>query len=609
MKLIHLYGSFDYFGFFLILSFVFISSFFIYSANKKYQVPLRISIALCTTTIFFVLFGAKLFTISSEQWLVFFKEGKIPSTDKLTILGALAFIPIGVWVGKKIFQINIPVLDLIAIPLPLGMAIQRLGCFFAGCCYGTTSDHIWAVSYSPYTTAHIHYYNQHLLQNFSDFTPALHPIPLYLILICLVNTIILYFLRDKFSSKGSLFILSISLFIAARCFIEFYRDPSTNGEFGIIWLGLKKIQWFLLISFLFCISLIIYREKKHATTFNSYVFQSSSYKKLFFGLSFIISVITLTHHWFTPLELSCFFLFTTSALFTTIGTYFSEKKVHDIYLLKYAYITGSVLIILPLTAQIAFNNDKDTKPFSYHEVSIGGATTQNFSHYHNHALAEPHQDCNGSTYYSYTYPAKYTHNTYWFGGSYKLNNVMGNYQKFHRGVSLAAAIDSDNDPDHKDQFGKSSTLYDISGNLGFDFKALGIEVGAHLGNNRKPNIQTGLEKNSMSAGKPVFRFLPKAALRIGFPKYIYFDGRVGMQIFGINGLQYPVEIGVATGLGINNGSYIRTAFDPKNLNLCLGAKYIFNNGLGVEANLAENFQYKNYTFNFSTSYLFLNTKK
>ena len=38
--------------------------------------------------------------------------------------------------------------DIAAVSLPLGHFLGRIGCFFAGCCYGKTCDLPWAVTFN-----------------------------------------------------------------------------------------------------------------------------------------------------------------------------------------------------------------------------------------------------------------------------------------------------------------------------------------------------------------------------------------------------------------------------------------------------------------------------
>jgi phosphatidylglycerol:prolipoprotein diacylglycerol transferase len=65
--------------------------------------------------------------------------------DGKTIVGALAGGYLFGELTKKLAGVRFSTGDALAVALPVGQAIGRLGCFFGGCCYGTTSGLPWAV--------------------------------------------------------------------------------------------------------------------------------------------------------------------------------------------------------------------------------------------------------------------------------------------------------------------------------------------------------------------------------------------------------------------------------------------------------------------------------
>ena len=65
--------------------------------------------------------------------------------DGKTIVGALAGGYLFGELTKRLAGVKFSTGDALAVALPVGQAIGRLGCFFAGCCYGTTSTLPWAV--------------------------------------------------------------------------------------------------------------------------------------------------------------------------------------------------------------------------------------------------------------------------------------------------------------------------------------------------------------------------------------------------------------------------------------------------------------------------------
>lgn len=122
------------------------------------------------------------------------------------ILGALlaAFIYI------KIKKLNFwKYIDVVAIGVPLGHAIGRIGCYLAGYHLGKETTVPWAVNYMG---------------------QLLHPIPLYEIIALLGIFGLMFSLRKKKFFDGALFSIYILSYAVIRFFLDFLRaDPTYFG--------------------------------------------------------------------------------------------------------------------------------------------------------------------------------------------------------------------------------------------------------------------------------------------------------------------------------------------------------------------------------------------
>ncbi len=107
----------------------------------------------------------------------------------------------------------------------LGQAIGRLGCFSAGCCYGTESHAAWAATFT-----------NPIAQAFSG-TPLgipLHPVQLYNTLANLTVMGLLLLARTRRSFQGQVFALYFMAEGLGRTLTETWRG---DGDRGIGWLG------------------------------------------------------------------------------------------------------------------------------------------------------------------------------------------------------------------------------------------------------------------------------------------------------------------------------------------------------------------------------------
>jgi phosphatidylglycerol:prolipoprotein diacylglycerol transferase len=113
--------------------------------------------------------------------------------------------------------------DVFAPGIALGHVIGRFGCFFAGCCFGKSTNVPWAITFTdPFAAANVG----------TPLNVPLHPTQLYeagaelLILILLLTT-------EKLGRKfaGRTFWLYMLLYSVSRYFIEFYRGDE-RGSVG-----------------------------------------------------------------------------------------------------------------------------------------------------------------------------------------------------------------------------------------------------------------------------------------------------------------------------------------------------------------------------------------
>jgi len=153
------------------------------------------------------------------------------------ILATVAFF----W---RVRRLKLPLartLDCLTPALALGQAIGRLGCFSAGCCYGTASSEPWAVTFSDPNA------------QFLSGTPLavpLHPVQLYTFLANLLVMASVLVLRRHRRFKGQ---VSGSYFILegiGRMVTEHWRGDLDRGFLlGLPWLSTGRLTSLLFILF------------------------------------------------------------------------------------------------------------------------------------------------------------------------------------------------------------------------------------------------------------------------------------------------------------------------------------------------------------------------
>ena len=90
--------------------------------------------------------GAKIPFLGDHGWGAFY-DGTVWFADGKTILGGIAGGYAAVELVKWIANIRTRTGDTFALPVAVAVAIGRIGCFVAGCCYGRVTTMPWGVSF------------------------------------------------------------------------------------------------------------------------------------------------------------------------------------------------------------------------------------------------------------------------------------------------------------------------------------------------------------------------------------------------------------------------------------------------------------------------------
>jgi phosphatidylglycerol---prolipoprotein diacylglyceryl transferase len=108
-------------------------------------------------------------------------------------------------------------LDILALGAPLGMAIARIGCLMAGCCYGRPTGLPWAVTFTH-------------PESLGPIGVPLHPTQLYEALLSLGIFALIYVMRTRKRFDGQLMGTYFLLGGLVRFGVEFFRADYRGPE-------------------------------------------------------------------------------------------------------------------------------------------------------------------------------------------------------------------------------------------------------------------------------------------------------------------------------------------------------------------------------------------
>jgi phosphatidylglycerol:prolipoprotein diacylglycerol transferase len=161
--------------------------------------------------------GAKLpFALTDWRELL---SGAAWFTDGKTILTGMAGGYLGVVVAKWSLGIHARTGDSFAVPVAAAVAVGRLGCFVAGCCYGRPTSLPWGVVFPQQGPL------------------ARHPTQLYEAAFHALAAIVLYRLLRRGALRGNLMKAYIVAYAVYRFFTELLREEQP------LQLDLTGYQW------------------------------------------------------------------------------------------------------------------------------------------------------------------------------------------------------------------------------------------------------------------------------------------------------------------------------------------------------------------------------
>lgn len=193
--------------------------------------------------------GAKLmFIVVSLRMII---ENNIPFEAFLkggfVFYGGLLGGATGLLIYIKQFHMGYDIFEIYAVVLPFGHSFGRVGCFFAGCCYGIPYDGVFS----------------HVYHESAGMTPLEVPLlPIQLIesagLLLLFIIQFFIFLRNKNGRKGVSCAVYLIVYPIMRFILEFFRGDRERG----LYLGLSTSQWISIIIFLCAMTFIIFKNVK-----------------------------------------------------------------------------------------------------------------------------------------------------------------------------------------------------------------------------------------------------------------------------------------------------------------------------------------------------------
>jgi phosphatidylglycerol:prolipoprotein diacylglycerol transferase len=172
----------------------------------------------------FILTQLPLFLANPIEIVMFWRGGLVWYGG---FLGAVAYL---VYNSRRSSVPFFKTVDILIPYMALAHGFGRLGCLFAGCCFGRPADLPWSIVFPPHSMAQTAQYAAHQVSALAPSLPV-HPTQLYEAGAEFAMFGLLLFMRQHKRFHGQLFLMWVSLYPIIRSVIEMYRGDKDRGVY------------------------------------------------------------------------------------------------------------------------------------------------------------------------------------------------------------------------------------------------------------------------------------------------------------------------------------------------------------------------------------------
>lgn len=523
------------------------------------------AVAVAVTWFLFIT-GTKLFTFSLEEWQqLFLQQHLTPTKDKI-LFGGLGLVSVGFLVIRRFLHFKAGALDALALALPLSISIQRVGCFLVGCCFGETTTVAWGARYLPGTLPHFHQFEAGYIAAAAPLSLPVHPVQFYEAFACLLVVLILIFSKRFIHAPGNRFVAALVLYSFFRFFVEFTRDVEAYAAGAYLIEGLKVAQWILLGMFCLLAGIFLYREKTYKPVEEQQpVFSLRNSALLTLGLIFLAWGL---RDWFTYTE-----LFAVNMALWPACVLVGIALFKSYTLPRYRWLTLSALVLpmLLMSQNIIFKRSytDDSTTVRKFVTAKAGYGIGNFQN----SYTISGSGCGSSR--TNVFLQEYT-----VAGAALSTTTQRHQYELTYGVSAYSGRHQETNLSSQTPESTTRNLWGINPYVRYDRIWLGVGAGMHVGNLSfaYENVRRSSGTLPESGSKHVAVY-PQFHARVG-PRQLLFTDFLLAEHFPSPFPGYRFQIGVGSGFGLQNGTFLR--FGSNGEDYTLGGNLVLGQRLVLE---------------------------
>lgn len=533
-----------------------------YGQRHKYPI-LQWLLIIVTGYIFFTIGSHVLAVNAASLKMLINGEGWPVSEGKSLVSGLLLAIP-AMLLLKHILRFEYKIFEPYAITLPLGIAIQRMGCLAAGCCYGNATDLPWGVSYNYGHLSHYKQWEQGLITNNELQSIPVHPVQIYEGMLCLVIVAIILYLYKRKWMQDQLIYTSLFLYFIARFITEFFRDDAAHTIGLNSYLGLNTVQWIMMVFSL--LLLYVLTKKKKKPLINQSTDQDVKYIsfKEYAWFILLFGLILTTPKFYSSLELLLLGIVLIPLSALIFWQFFKPVKSLKIRLATTVIFVLAFFSISQNSPVVQGDTIEKTKN-KYHKISIGG-------YYGSNSMTYYTKGCDGSKTKQSEFKDKY----YLVGAGYSYVKEISDEKKLT--VGIGASYGRINEEANLTYYGSNNRhvennigTYAFSPFIKYDIKRVGIGAGILVGDISvyRPESYQILEQ---------YNILPQFHLRYGNLKKVWTELNYGTRFPGISP---ATEFEWLLGIRGKQGNLVRFGTSAQHA-LVVRPEFYINDNIAIE---------------------------
>lgn len=497
-------------GYFFSLSYVMaftvtFAVFICYSIKAKLSIPKLL--LMLTTVALFTIVGSRLTAIPMSEWGTAVTSGSKGIHQDRYAVGGLIFGLAGLVICRHILNLDRALLNLYAWVAPIGLAIQKTGCFLNGCCFGRPSSLPWSVQYPFGTGAHFHHVARGLTESNAAWSLSVHPAQLYEAILLLAVAFLVWRSRKYWKKAWSTLIFSFSLFFVMRFATGFLRDPDTFGTGTAAFPGLNLQHWSLLLLAFLGVTALFLNEKASHPLFKTIHITEPSLRFLALYAIILSTAILFFRGLFTGFEwLSLTIRFIPAVIILIVTVFRSVRPVRVRLTTASFFFVPLCLTLLSVPPDTTVNTSarnfyKDVKSYKRLDLSTS------FGNFYSTTSYNP-QEGECGTYYT---EDDYQH-IYRIGGAGFSKTMNDEKSSTTLGVNVFGGVNNESSLSWVRE--RNDFLWGINPYIRYDLRWIGLGAGVQMGNLRWVP-QGPIDQPTFDRGTRYSPILPEVLMRLG----------------------------------------------------------------------------------------------